>query len=96
MARTHRYSSSSSTDAESVPRFFGKTNDYDYDPHKLKKNGSGKYNWGNAYDDIDDYEASSDINFANARRRSNSTAQQNPVRFTAAGSEYADVFDEEE
>lgn len=61
MARTRRYSSSASTNSEQLPRYFGKANDYDYDPHKLKKNGSGKYNWGNPYDDIEDYEASSAI-----------------------------------
>ena len=91
MARTHRYSTSSENE---VPKMFGKSNDYENDPHKLKKNGSGKYNWGNAYDEIDDFEASSSVAFANSRRRSNSSGLHHSNLTNEPG--FDSVFDEEE
>lgn len=92
MARTHR---TSSADSENIPRYFGKHSDQA--PTKVKKNGSGKYNWGNAYDDIDDLEANSEFSFAHSRRRSNSSSlQNNPVRVGPVGLENEDVFEEDD
>nr|CAD71042.1 putative protein [Neurospora crassa] len=52
---------------EHVPKFFGKNGFADADPKKVKKNGGGKSNWGNAgVEVLDDPE----FNFV-ARRHSN-------------------------
>ncbi|KAK3351948.1 hypothetical protein B0H65DRAFT_440769 [Neurospora tetraspora] len=59
---------------EHVPKYFGKHGFADADPKKIKKNGGGKSNWGNAGDEvIDDPEFS----FVNARRHSNASAISN-------------------
>jgi hypothetical protein len=52
-----------------IPKFFGKNGWADTDPKKTKKNGGGKANWGNAGEEVID----EPFNFANARRRSNSS-----------------------
>ncbi|KAK0720696.1 hypothetical protein B0H67DRAFT_199705 [Lasiosphaeris hirsuta] len=52
-----------------VPKFFAKNGFADTDPKKTKKNGGGKGNWGNAGEEVID----EPFNFANARRRSNSS-----------------------
>ncbi|KAF5026171.1 hypothetical protein F66182_1735 [Fusarium sp. NRRL 66182] len=54
--------------AENVPRFFGKHGFADVDPKKVKKDGSGRGNWGTVNDDIADEQ----FTFTNSRRRSNS------------------------
>ncbi|KAK3392148.1 hypothetical protein B0T20DRAFT_362059 [Sordaria brevicollis] len=59
---------------EHVPKYFGKHGFPDADPKKIKKNGGGKSNWGNAGDEVlDDPEFS----FVNARRHSNASAISN-------------------
>ncbi|KAK4237427.1 ATPase-stabilizing factor 15 kDa protein [Achaetomium macrosporum] len=55
---------------EHIPKFFAKHGFPDADPKKTKKNGAGKANWGNAGDEAIDQ----DFNFANPRRRSNSSS----------------------
>lgn len=93
MARTHR-SSSSASENDGIPRSFGKTTLQE--ANRVKKNGSGKYNWGSVYDDIDDVDASSEFNFAHSRRRSNSSSVgAGASRFTGPF-DYDDVFEEEE
>lgn len=52
-----------------VPKFFGKHGYADTDPKKTKKNGGGKGNWGSVGLEVEDEM----FNFANARRRSNSS-----------------------
>ncbi|KAJ9137429.1 hypothetical protein NKR19_g8195 [Coniochaeta hoffmannii] len=56
--------------SEHLPRFFAKNGFAGEDPKKTKKNGGGKGNWGNAGDEVID----EGFNFANARRRSNSSS----------------------
>ncbi|KAM6528325.1 hypothetical protein FALCPG4_009312 [Fusarium falciforme] len=55
---------------EHLPRFFAKHGYADVDPKKVKKDGSGRGNWGTVNDDI----ADEDFTFTNARRRSNSSS----------------------
>lgn len=55
---------------EHVPKFFAKNGFADQDPKKTKKNGGGRGNWGNAGEEVVDEPS---FNFANARRRSNSS-----------------------
>lgn len=55
---------------DQVPKYFGKHGFADADPKKTKKNGGGRANWGNAGDEVID----ENFNFANARRRSNSSS----------------------
>ncbi|KAK1778864.1 hypothetical protein QBC45DRAFT_146834 [Copromyces sp. CBS 386.78] len=83
MTRSHKYNDKAhvgqSEDGtfvpvEHVPKFFGKHGFPDADPKKIKKNGGGKSNWGNAGDEVlDDPEFS----FVNARRHSNASAISN-------------------
>ncbi|KAK7427117.1 hypothetical protein QQZ08_006386 [Neonectria magnoliae] len=54
---------------EHLPRFFAKHGHADVDPKKIKKDGSGRGNWGSFGDDVADDE----FRFTNARRRSNSS-----------------------
>lgn len=54
---------------EHLPRFFAKHGHADVDPKKVKKDGSGRGNWGRFNDDI----ADDDFRFTNTRRRSNSS-----------------------
>ncbi|KAK1833235.1 hypothetical protein QBC39DRAFT_370123 [Podospora conica] len=56
---------------EHVPKFFAKNGFPDSDPKKTKKNGGGRGNWGNAGEEVIDEPS---FNFANARRRSNSSS----------------------
>lgn len=58
---------------ENVPKFFGKHGFEGVDPKKTKKNGAGKANWGGVGEEIVDEQ----FNFANARRRSNSSGYSN-------------------
>ncbi|KAI1091918.1 hypothetical protein F5B19DRAFT_456803 [Rostrohypoxylon terebratum] len=58
---------------ENVPKFFAKHGFEGVDPKKTKKNGGGKGNWGSAGQEVVD----EDFNFANARRRSNSSGYTN-------------------
>lgn len=58
---------------EHLPRYFAKSGHVGEDPKKTKKNGGGKANWGNPGEEIlDDH-----FNFANSRRRSNSSGFHN-------------------
>ncbi|KAF4981410.1 hypothetical protein FZEAL_2758 [Fusarium zealandicum] len=56
--------------SDNLPRFFAKHGYADVDPKKVKKDGSGRGNWGTVIDDI----ADEDFKFTNARRRSNSSS----------------------
>lgn len=95
MARTHRSSSSSGSETDNIPRYFGKHGFPDQDPKKVKKNGSGKFNWGNPFDDIDDIDATAEFNFVHSRRRSNSSSIYNGLA-RSSGSEFNGFFDEED
>lgn len=95
MARTHRSNSSSASDTDNLPRYFGKHGFPDQDPKKVKKNGSGRFNWGNAFDDIDDLDATAEFNFVHSRRRSNSSSMYTGAP-KSSGSEFTEVFDEED
>ncbi|KAK4113539.1 hypothetical protein N656DRAFT_778328 [Canariomyces notabilis] len=55
---------------EHIPKYFAKHGFPDADPKKTKKNGAGRANWGNVGDEVVD----EGFNFANARRRSNSSS----------------------
>ncbi|KAG7004686.1 hypothetical protein G7Y79_00024g056360 [Physcia stellaris] len=55
---------------EHLPRYFSKSGHEGVDPKKVKKEGSGKSNWGRPGEESDDY----DFKFTNARRRSNSSS----------------------
>ncbi|RMZ82779.1 hypothetical protein DV738_g1498, partial [Chaetothyriales sp. CBS 135597] len=56
---------------ERLPRYFAKSGNVDADPTSVKKAGAGRGNWGKQGDEAQDY----GYNFANARRRSNSSTQ---------------------
>ncbi|RMZ83892.1 hypothetical protein DV737_g1444, partial [Chaetothyriales sp. CBS 132003] len=56
---------------ERLPRYFAKSGNVDADPSSVKKAGAGRGNWGKQGDEAQDY----GYNFANARRRSNSSTQ---------------------
>ncbi|KAH7011825.1 hypothetical protein EDB80DRAFT_402296 [Ilyonectria destructans] len=55
--------------SEHLPRFFAKHGHADTDPKKIKKDGSGRGNWGSFGDDV----VEDEFRFTNARRRSNSS-----------------------
>lgn len=71
MTRTTRTYSNAS---DNEPRYFAKAGHSDQNPNEIKKNGHGRLNWGTASDEIDDVAMSGEFNFANPRRRSNSTS----------------------
>ncbi|KXH54472.1 hypothetical protein CSAL01_00628 [Colletotrichum salicis] len=54
---------------EHLPRYFAKHGHEGVDPKKVKKNGGGRSNWGNAGEEVID----EDFRFTNARRRTNSS-----------------------
>ncbi|KAJ0386516.1 hypothetical protein COL922a_004158 [Colletotrichum nupharicola] len=54
---------------EHLPRYFAKHGHEGVDPKKVKKNGGGRSNWGNAGEEVVD----EDFRFTNARRRTNSS-----------------------
>ncbi|MCJ1315131.1 hypothetical protein MMC15_000447 [Xylographa vitiligo] len=77
-----------------LPRYFAKSGHVDADPKKVKKEGGGKGNWGRDGEEAEDY----GYNFANARRRSNSSTHGNAIndfktKFEAV--EADPVFEEE-
>ncbi|MCJ1475322.1 hypothetical protein MMC13_003984 [Lambiella insularis] len=79
---------------EHLPRYFAKSGHVDSDPKKVKKEGGGKGNWGRDGEEAGDY----GYNFANARRRSNSSTHGNAIndfktKFEAV--EADPVFEEE-
>ncbi|KAI5855568.1 hypothetical protein GGS23DRAFT_601330 [Durotheca rogersii] len=61
---------------ENLPKFFAKNGFDGVDPKKTKKNGGGRANWGSAGEEVVD----EDFNFANARRRSNSSGYLNHAK----------------
>lgn len=63
--------------AEHLPRFFSKHGHADVDPKKVKKDGSGRGNWGCYGDDVVD----EDFRFTNTRRRSNSSSFSHMTEF---------------
>ncbi|KAI1443901.1 hypothetical protein ABKA04_004134 [Annulohypoxylon sp. FPYF3050] len=81
MTRSHKYNDKDHAGLaegtvlphENVPKFFAKHGFDGVDPKKTKKNGGGKGNWGSAGQEVVD----EDFNFANARRRSNSSGYSN-------------------
>jgi len=78
-----------------VPKFFGKSGFVDQAPTKVKKNGSGKGNWGRDGDEIQDLDA--EFATFKARRRSNSKGHLED-QFVRSKFEMRDdepVFDEE-
>jgi len=60
---------------EHLPRYFAKSGHVDMDPKKVKKEGGGKGNWGHVGEEAQDY----GYNFANSRRRSNSSTHGNTI-----------------
>ncbi|KAL7623379.1 hypothetical protein AAE478_007061 [Parahypoxylon ruwenzoriense] len=61
---------------DNLPKFFAKNGFDGVDPKKTKKNGGGKANWGSAGEEVVD----ENFNFANARRRSNSSGYSNHLK----------------
>ncbi|KAI6517033.1 hypothetical protein MCOR10_007475 [Pyricularia oryzae] len=55
---------------EHIPKYFAKHGFLDNEPKKVKKNGGGRSNWGNAGEEVLD----ENFTFAHARRRSNSSS----------------------
>ncbi|KAK1971692.1 hypothetical protein LY78DRAFT_676672 [Colletotrichum sublineola] len=54
---------------EHLPRYFAKHGPVGADPKKVKKNGGGRSNWGNAGEEVVD----EDFRFTYTRRRTNSS-----------------------
>ncbi|RYP54702.1 hypothetical protein DL770_010948 [Monosporascus sp. CRB-9-2] len=81
MTRSHKFNDKDHTAVadgtahphEHLPKFFAKNGFEGVDPKKTKKNGAGKANWGGMGEEIVDEQ----FNFANARRRSNSSGYSN-------------------
>lgn len=81
MTRSHKFNDKdhagladgTAAPSEHLPRYFAKHGHVNEDPKKTKKNGGGKGNWGNAGEEVVD----EPFNFANARRRSNSSGYAN-------------------
>ncbi|TDZ26946.1 hypothetical protein Cob_v000198 [Colletotrichum orbiculare MAFF 240422] len=77
MTRSHKYNDrdhagiagGSVAAQEHLPRYFAKHGHEGVDPKKIKKNGGGRSNWGNAGEEVVD----EDFRFTNARRRTNSS-----------------------
>ncbi|KAJ9217806.1 hypothetical protein DTO166G4_610 [Paecilomyces variotii] len=72
MTRSHKLNDRDHTgpaEDEHLPRYFAKTGPVAVDPHKTKKNGAGKGNWGRSGEEVQDYE----YTFTNTRRHSNSS-----------------------
>lgn len=100
MTRSHKYNDKEHTadgvvmHHENIPKFFGKNGFADADPKKIKKNGGGKANWGNAGEELMD---EPDFNFTNARRRSNSSGllSQEQMRTKFEFNEPEPVFEED-
>ncbi|TPX17615.1 uncharacterized protein E0L32_012095 [Thyridium curvatum] len=77
-----------------IPKYFAKHGFTDADPKKIKKNGGGKANWGEPGEEAID----EGFNFANARRRSNSsslTTDINHFKTKFEVNEPEPVFEEE-
>lgn len=73
-------------DQENLPRTFGKSSGTAADPHKTKKNGGGRGNWGCEGDEVID----SNANMVKTRRRSNCSAH------TASLANFKSKFEEVE
>ncbi|KAF6826748.1 hypothetical protein CPLU01_09504 [Colletotrichum plurivorum] len=77
VTRSHKYNDrdhaaiadGTATAQEHLPRYFAKHGHEGVDPKKVKKNGGGRSNWGNAGEEVVD----EDFRFTNARRRTNSS-----------------------
>ncbi|KAF4486782.1 hypothetical protein CGGC5_v006084 [Colletotrichum fructicola Nara gc5] len=77
MTRSHKYNDrdhaaladGTASPQEHLPRYFAKHGHEGVDPKKVKKNGGGRSNWGNAGEEVVD----EDFRFTNARRRTNSS-----------------------
>jgi hypothetical protein len=85
MTRSHKFNDrdhagladGTAAPTEHLPRYFAKHGHEGVDPKKTKKNGGGKGNWGNAGEEVVDDPS---VNFANVRRRSNSSGYSNNLR----------------
>ncbi|KAL2877357.1 hypothetical protein SGCOL_007296 [Colletotrichum sp. CLE4] len=77
VTRSHKYNDrdhagladGTASPQEHLPRYFAKHGHEGVDPKKVKKNGGGRSNWGNAGEEVID----EDFRFTNARRRTNSS-----------------------
>ncbi|KAF3809171.1 hypothetical protein GCG54_00011367, partial [Colletotrichum gloeosporioides] len=77
VTRSHKYNDrdhaaladGTASPQEHLPRYFAKHGHEGVDPKKVKKNGGGRSNWGNAGEEVVD----EDFRFTNARRRTNSS-----------------------
>ncbi|KAK1488258.1 hypothetical protein CCUS01_14733 [Colletotrichum cuscutae] len=77
LTRSHKYNDrdhagladGTASPQEHLPRYFAKHGHEGVDPKKVKKNGGGRSNWGNAGEEVID----EDFRFTNARRRTNSS-----------------------
>jgi len=80
-----------------IPKYFGKQGHVDQAPYKIKKNGSGKGNWGRDGDELQDLASLDEpMNIFKARRRSNSQAHaEDIVKSKFEVNEMVPVFDED-
>ncbi|CAK7232702.1 hypothetical protein SBRCBS47491_008361 [Sporothrix bragantina] len=83
MTRSHKFNdrprgemAESYSPDDNMPKFFAKNGFADTDPKKTKKNGNGKGNWGGMGEEVVDQT----FNFANPRRRSNSSSMTTDIR----------------
>ncbi|GKT90901.1 STF2-like protein [Colletotrichum tofieldiae] len=73
---------------EHLPRYFAKHGHLGVNPKKVKKNGSGRSNWGNAGEEVID----EDFSFTKARRRTNSSGFADNI--AAFKTKFDPVFEE--
>ncbi|QLG73275.1 hypothetical protein HG535_0E03590 [Zygotorulaspora mrakii] len=76
MTRTNKWTQH---EAKAVPKYFTHTGNFGESPNNVKKQGSGKGNWGKAGDEINDLIDSGEIPgvFNKVRRGSNSQSIEN-------------------
>ncbi|EDO17330.1 hypothetical protein Kpol_1062p39 [Vanderwaltozyma polyspora DSM 70294] len=75
MARTNKWTVHES---KADPKYFSRNGNYGEDPNNVKKNGSGKGNWGKPGDEINDLIDSGEIPpvFNKPRRGSNTQSNE--------------------
>ncbi|CAL9727687.1 ATPase-stabilizing factor 15 kDa protein [Monosporozyma unispora] len=79
MARTNKWTT---REAQADPKYFSKNGNFGESPKNIKKDGSGKSNWGTAGDEINDLINSGEISPIFNKQRRGSNTQMNERRLS--------------
>lgn len=79
MARTNKWTV---RESQADPKYFSKTGNFGEAPNNIKKDGSGKSNWGTAGDEINDLINSGEIPPVFNKQRRGSNTQKNERRLS--------------